>query len=85
MGEDGATHQCLEDMALMRSIPGMVVICPADGNETRQAVLTLNQYEGPAYLRIGRAAVETVTDFGTASSALRAPLVLGSKVTFSGT
>ncbi|WP_066687308.1 transketolase family protein [Christensenella intestinihominis] len=63
VGEDGATHQCLEDIALMRSIPGMVVICPADGNETRQAVLTLNQYEGPAYLRIGRAAVETVTDF----------------------
>ena len=71
VGEDGATHQCLEDMALMRSIPGMVVICPADGNETRQAVLTLNQYEGPAYLRIGRAAVETVTDFEAYSFEIR--------------
>lgn len=63
VGEDGATHQCLEDIALMRSIPGMTVVCPADGNETRQAVLALKDYEGPAYLRIGRAAVKTVTDF----------------------
>ena len=63
VGEDGATHQCLEDIALMRSIPGMTIICPADGNETRQAVLALKDYEGPAYLRMGRAAVANVTDF----------------------
>lgn len=62
VGEDGATHQCLEDLALMRSIPGMTVICPADANETRAAVKALVGYEGPAYLRLGRMALETVTD-----------------------
>ncbi len=62
VGEDGATHQCLEDIALMRSIPGMLVICPADGEETRQAILALANYEGPAYLRLGRSAVESCTD-----------------------
>lgn len=62
VGEDGATHQCLEDMALMRSIPGMTVICPADGNETREAVRAIVNYNGPVYLRLGRMALETVTD-----------------------
>jgi len=62
VGEDGATHQCIEDFSLMRAIPGMLVCCPCDGNEMRQAVLALIEYKGPAYLRLGRMAVETVTD-----------------------
>ncbi len=62
VGEDGATHQCCEDFATMRSIPGMVVCCPCDGYEMTQAVKALLEYEGPAYLRLGRLAVETVTD-----------------------
>ena len=62
VGEDGATHQCLEDLALMSAIPGMTVVNPCDGNEMRQAVMALIEYNGPAYLRLGRMAVETVTD-----------------------
>jgi transketolase len=62
VGEDGATHQAIEDFALMRSIPGMLVCCPCDGNEMRQAVEALINYEGPAYLRLGRPATEIVTD-----------------------
>ena len=62
VGEDGATHQCIEDLAIMRTIPGMTVLCPCDGNEMRQAVKALLDYEGPAYMRLGRLAVETVTD-----------------------
>jgi len=62
VGEDGATHQCIEDFALMRSIPGMMVLCPCDGYEMKQAVQALMEYEGPAYMRLGRLAVETVTD-----------------------
>jgi len=62
VGEDGATHQCLEDLALMRVIPGMTVICPSDGNETRAAVQAIAAYEGPVYLRLGRLSVDTVTD-----------------------
>lgn len=62
VGEDGATHQCIEDFAIMRAIPGMTVLCPCDGYEMRQAVQALIEYEGPAYMRLGRLAVETVTD-----------------------
>ena len=62
VGEDGATHQCLEDLALMSVIPGMLVVNPCDGNEMRQAVLALIEYVGPAYMRLGRMAVENVTD-----------------------
>ncbi|MBQ7871739.1 MAG: transketolase family protein [Oscillospiraceae bacterium] len=62
VGEDGATHQGNEDLALMRAIPGMRVLCPCDGNEMKLAVKALLDSEGPAYLRLGRAAVETVTD-----------------------
>ena len=62
VGEDGATHQSVEDLALMRAIPGMMVVNPCDGNEMKQAVEALLNYDGPAYLRLGRAAVETVTD-----------------------
>ena len=62
VGEDGATHQCIEDFAIMRAIPGMTVLCPCDGNEMRLATEALLNYEGPAYMRLGRLAVETVTD-----------------------
>lgn len=62
VGEDGATHQCIEDFAIMRAIPGMTVLCPCDGNEMTAAVEALLNYDGPAYMRLGRLAVETVTD-----------------------
>ena len=54
VGEDGASHQCCEDFALMRSIPGMVVMCPADDVEARAAVKAAYEYKGPVYLRFGR-------------------------------
>ena len=62
VGEDGATHQCIEDFALMRAIPGMLVLCPCDGHEMRLATRALLDYDGPAYMRLGRLAVDTVTD-----------------------
>ena len=57
VGEDGASHQCCEDFALMRSIPGMTVICPADDVEAKAAVKAAYELEGPVYLRFGRLAV----------------------------
>lgn len=62
VGEDGASHQCCEDFALMRSIPGMVVICPADGVEAEAAVKAVYEYKGPVYLRMGRLAVPVFHD-----------------------
>ena len=62
VGEDGATHQCIEDFSLMRTIPGMLVCCPCDGNEMRLAVEALINYNGPAYLRLERPNTEIVTD-----------------------
>ncbi len=62
VGEDGASHQCCEDIALMRSIPNMVVINPADEFEARQAVLAAAEYYGPVYMRFGRLAIENVFD-----------------------
>lgn len=62
VGEDGATHQSIEDISLMRTIPGMKVLCPCDGHEMKLAVKALLDYDGPAYLRLGRSAVENVTD-----------------------
>ena len=62
VGEDGATHQSIEDFALMRVVPGMKVLCPCDGNEMKLAVEALLNYDGPAYLRLGRSAVDIVTD-----------------------
>ena len=62
VGEDGATHQCLEDIALMRSIPGMVVVNPADAVEARAAVKAAIEYKGPMYLRFGRLAVPVFND-----------------------
>ena len=62
VGEDGATHQCNEDIALMRAIPGMVVINPADDGDARAAVKAAYEYEGPVYLRFGRLAVPVIND-----------------------
>ena len=62
VGEDGASHQCLEDIALMRVIPGMVVINPCDAVEARAAVQAALEYVGPVYLRFGRAAVPVIND-----------------------
>lgn len=62
VGEDGASHQCNEDIALMRTIPGMVVINPADDVEARAAVKAAVDYEGPVYLRFGRLAVPVIND-----------------------
>ena len=62
VGEDGATHQCNEDIALMRSIPGMVVINPSDDIEAKAAVEAAIQYEGPVYMRFGRLAVPILND-----------------------
>ena len=62
VGEDGASHQCCEDIALMRAIPGMVVINPADDVEARAAVLAAANYEGPVYMRFGRLAVPRIFD-----------------------
>ena len=62
VGEDGATHQCCEDIALMRTIPGMTIINPADAVETRQAVLAAAEIDGPVYMRFGRLAVPVVFD-----------------------
>ena len=64
VGEDGASHQCCEDFALMRSIPGMVVICPADGVEAEAATKAAYAYKGPVYLRMGRLAVPVFHEEG---------------------
>ena len=60
VGEDGATHQCNEDLALMRGIPGMVVLNPSDDIEARAAVVAAYEHEGPVYIRLGRAAVPVI-------------------------
>ena len=62
VGEDGATHQCNEDIALMRTIPSMVVMCPADDVEAKAAVRAAVEYDGPVYIRFGRAAVPVIND-----------------------
>ena len=62
VGEDGASHQCNEDIALMRSIPGMTVIVPSDDTEAKAAVRAALDYEGPVYMRLGRLAVPVVND-----------------------
>lgn len=62
VGEDGATHQCNEDIALMRTIPGMVIINPSDDVEAKAAVKAAYEYQGPVYLRFGRLAVPVIND-----------------------
>ena len=63
LGEDGATHQSVEDLALMRSVPNMTVLSPSDGPETEAAIRAAAEYVGPVYVRLGRLAVDTVNDF----------------------
>lgn len=74
VGEDGATHQCNEDLALMRTIPGMVVLNPVDAIETRKAIFAAAQYDGPVYVRLGRLAIDCVTSEDT-------PFEIGKAVT----
>ena len=62
VGEDGASHQCNEDIALMRTIPGMVVMVPSDDIEAKAAVRAALEHEGPVYIRFGRAAVPVIND-----------------------
>ena len=62
LGEDGATHQTMEDIALMRALPGMVVLVPCDYNQTVQATIAAARYKGPVYLRFGRPSVPIFTD-----------------------
>lgn len=62
VGEDGATHQCNEDIALMRTIPGMVIVNPSDVIEARLATLAAYEYQGPVYLRLGRLAIPVIND-----------------------
>lgn len=61
---DGATHQCVEDMAIFRAVPNMMVICPADANETVEAVKAITEYNGPCYIRLNRNDYENVTPEG---------------------
>ena len=70
VGEDGASHQALEDMAIMRSIPNMTVLCPADAYEAFAATKALAEYDGPVYMRMGRADFPVITEEG-------APFVIG--------
>ena len=62
VGKDGATHQCLEDLAAMRAIPGMVVLSPCDANEAKEATKAIAAYDGPCFMRLGRLEVDTCTD-----------------------
>ena len=62
VGKDGATHQCLEDISLMRTVPNMKVLCPADSFETKKAVAWLIDHKGPAYLRLSRMPVEQICE-----------------------
>lgn len=65
VGEDGATHQMLEDLSLMRGLPNMTVICPSDDIQTRWAVNEISKFEGPCYLRLCRAGTPVIYDKGT--------------------
>ena len=62
VGKDGATHQCLEDLAAMRAIPGMVVLSPCDANEAKEATKAIAAYDGLCFMRLGRLEVDTCTD-----------------------
>lgn len=62
VGKDGATRQCLEDLAAMRAIPGMVVLSPCDANEAKEATKAIAAYDGPCFMRLGRLEVDTCTD-----------------------
>ena len=62
VGEDGGSHQMLEDISLMRTIPGMTVIVPADGVETKQAIFAASEHQGPVYIRLGRPSIPIIFD-----------------------
>ncbi|MCY6483310.1 transketolase family protein [Clostridium aestuarii] len=62
VGEDGASHQAIEDVSLMRSIPNMTVICPSDAVETEAAIRAITEYNGPCYVRLGRSGVPVIND-----------------------
>ncbi len=62
VGEDGASHQAIEDLSLMRSIPNMTVICPSDSVETAEVIKAISEFNGPCYVRLGRAGVNTIND-----------------------
>jgi transketolase len=64
LGEDGATHQILEDIGMMKMLPNMTVIVPADFNQTKQATIAIADFEGPVYLRFGRPAVPNFRETG---------------------
>lgn len=64
VGEDGASHQALEDMAVMRALPNMTVVCPADAYEAYAATIALASHDGPAYMRMGRAEFPVITEEG---------------------
>ena len=82
VGPDGATHQALEDVAIMRVLPGMTVVVPCDAEETRKATLAIAKIKGPCYIRFGREAVPVVTDEDTPFKIGKARLVRkGSGVT----
>ncbi len=83
VGEDGATHQCCEDIALMRTIPGMTIINPADAVEAKAATIAAAEIDGPVYLRLGRLAVPVINDENTYKFELGkgATLVDGNDVT----
>jgi transketolase len=88
VGRDGATHQCLEDLAIMRSIPNMTVIAPCDAEETRQAVHALVSFHGPVYLRTSRVASDEVVSKAenyTFEIGKAVPLASGSDVTLAAT
>ena len=77
VGEDGASHQCCEDFALMRAIPGMTVICPADYVEAKKAVLAAAKHDGPVYFRFGRLAVPVLFNENDYSFELGKGILLG--------
>jgi len=86
VGEDGASHQALEDMAIMRAIPNMTVISPADAYETYMATLAIAEYNGPVYMRLGRAEFPTITKEGEPFTIGKSKLMRsGSDVTLIGT
>ena len=72
VGEDGATHQALEDVTVMRAIPNMTVLCPCDGIETKKAIKWAAEYKGPVYIRVARSSLESIYDEATYNFDLKA-------------
>lgn len=75
VGEDGGSHQMIEDLALMRAVPGMTVIVPADGEEAKQAVFAAAEYKGPVYIRLGRPKIPMIFDSSYKFAIGRAPVL----------